>query len=170
MTPATDYLIVARIVAPFGIRGEVKAEVLTDFPDRLARRSTVFLSQANNEPRQFTLQGVRFHQGQALLSFTECTDRTAAEQLRGWLVQIPAADAPPLPQGTYYLHQIIGLSVYSPDDRHWGTITDILTAPAHHIYVVKTGSGDILVPAVPEYVKQVDIEERRIIIDMTKLG
>jgi 16S rRNA processing protein RimM len=169
MAPMPRYLIVAEIVAPFGVKGEVKANIWTDFPDRLAKRTMVFLGRADEEPRQYALRGIRFHKGQALLTFAGCADRNAAETMRGLLVQIPSADAPALPPGSYYLHQIIGLEAWSPDGHRLGKVVDIITAPSHHIYVISTDSGNILVPAIPDFVRQVDLEQCRIIVDIAPL-
>lgn len=169
MAARPEYLIVARIVAPFGIKGEVKAEVMTDFPDRLANRSTVFLGREDEQPRMVSLRGVRFHQGFALVTFAEVADRTAAEQLRGCYLQIPAADAAPHEPGAYYLHEIIGLEVYDPTGQLWGTVTTVLNTPANDVYVVDGAKGQFLVPAVPDFVHDVDLDRGRIVVDMAAL-
>jgi len=169
MTSAPRYLVVGQIVAPFGVKGEVKANVWTDFPERLAARSTVFVGKGDEEPRQITLRGVRFHQKQALLTFAGCTDRDAAEQLRGLLVQIPSADAPALPPGSYYVYQIIGLRVWGTDGRDYGTITEMITTPGNDVYKVDGAHGEILVPATPAYVHKVDLEHERMIVETSGL-
>jgi 16S rRNA processing protein RimM len=169
MATQPSYLIAAKIVAPFGIRGEVKAELWTDFPDRLASRSTVFLGREDDAPREYTLRGIRFHQRHALLSLAGCEDRTTAESLRGLLVQIPAADVPPLPAGSYYLHQIIGLQVWGSDGQPYGTITEVLAMASNDVYVVEGERGQILVPAIPDFVRQVDLDHGRLIVEMSGL-
>ena len=164
-----DYLIVARIVAPFGIRGEVKAELMTDFPDRLAGRSTALLGRENETPRSFAIRGFRFHQGFALMTFDGCNDRTTAEALRGMFVQVPVAEAPPLPDGSYFFYQIIGLRVWGTDGREYGTITDVMTTPGNDVYKVDGERGEILVPAVAAFVRQVDLDHGRMIVEMSGL-
>ncbi len=169
MAAQPDYLIVAQIVAPFGIKGEVKAEIWTDFPDRLADRATVLLGREDEEPRAYTLRGVRFHQGQALLTFAECADRTTAESLRGLLVQIPHDEAVPPPEGAYYLHQIIGLEVWGTDGQPYGRVADVLTTPSNDVYVVQGEQGQLLVPAGPDFVRQVDLNHGRLVVDVARL-
>ena len=164
------YLVVAVIVAPFGIKGEVKAKVLTDFPDRLADRKLVYLGRESEEPRPYTVRGIRFHQGQALFTFAECQDRTAAEALRGLLVQTPSAQAAPLPPGAYYFHQIIGLDVWGADGVHHGKVSAILTTAANDVYVVDGEQGSILIPAIPAVVRQVDLEAGRMIVETAGLA
>ncbi len=170
MPARPTYLIVARIVAPFGVRGEVKAEIWTDFPDRLAQRETVFLGCADEEPRPYTVRGVRFHQGQVLFRFDGCDDRNAAERLRGLLVQIPSAEAAPLPEGSYYLYQIIGLEVWDTDGKRRGTITAVMTTASNEVYVVEGEQGEVLVPAIADVVLDVDLEHGRMTVDMTMLS
>ena len=137
------YLIVAKIVAPFGIKGEVKANVLTDFPDRLANRTTVFLGREDEKPRMIRLRGIRFHQGQALLTLEGCDDRNAAEALRGPLrAHSRPANAPALPAGAYYLHQIIGLEVVEARrSRPWGTDQQLCCRPPATMSMSSTASA-----------------------------
>jgi len=169
MPSAPRYLVVARIVAPFGVRGEVKADLYTDYPDRLAKRTTVYLGRENEEPRAYTLRGVRFHQQRALLSFAGCDDRSAAEALRGMLVQVPTAEVPGSPPGTYYFHEIIGLRVEGTDGAALGTVTAILTTASNDVYVVTGEKGEILVQAVEGFVREVDIEHGRMTVDAARL-
>ncbi len=169
MAAQPDYLIVAQIVAPFGIKGEVKAEIWTDFPDRLADRATVLLGREDEEPRAYTLRGVRFHQGQALLTLEGCADRTAAEALRGLYVEIPAEEAAPLPAGAYYVHQIIGLDVVGLDGEVWGRVASVMQTPSNDVYIVEGERGQFLLPALPDFVQSVDLEHRRIVADMARI-
>jgi len=163
------FLIVARIVAPFGVRGEVKADILTDFPDRLANRDTVYLGREDETPRSYAIRGVRFHQKQALLTLAGVEDRTCAESLRGLFVQIPTADTPPLPDGAYYYHQIIGLTVYDSSGVCYGTVTSIMTTASNDVYVVDGERGRLYVPAMPDFVRQVDLDNGRLIVDVASL-
>jgi len=169
MLPTPRYLVVAKIVAPFGARGEVKAEVWTDHPDRLAERTTVFLGGEDEEPRAYALRGVRFHQKRALLSFVGYDDRTAAESLRGLLVQVPSSEVPPPPPGSFYVHQIIGLEAWGTDGVLLGKVVAVITTGSNDVYTVQGGKGEILVPAVPHFVREVDLEHGRLIVEAAGL-
>jgi 16S rRNA processing protein RimM len=169
MADQPAYLIVAKIVAPFGIKGEVKADIWTQFPDRLANRTTVFLGREDESPRMVTLRGVRFHQGQALLTFEGCPDRTAAEALRGLFVQIPSIEAPAPPPGAFYLYQVIGLRVVDAEGQDWGTVTDVLQTPNNDVYVANSARGRLLIPAIPEFVLSVDLEHGQIVANVAGL-
>jgi 16S rRNA processing protein RimM len=169
MAEKPAYLIVAKIVAPFGVKGEVKAVIWTQFPDRLANRTTVFLGREDETPRMVTLRGVRFHQGQALLTFEGYPDRTAAEALRGLLVQIPTAEAPAPPAGSFYLYQVIGLRVVDPDGQEWGKVTDVLSTPSNDVYVVSGPHGRLLIPAVPDFILSIDVDQAQIVANIAGL-
>jgi 16S rRNA processing protein RimM len=169
MATEPRYLIVAKIVAPFGITGELKAALLTDFPDRLANRKKVFLGREGEVPRSYSIRGIRFHKGHALLSLVGCADRNTAETLRDLFVFIPAGEAAKLPAGVYYIHQIIGLEVWDPEGALWGTISDVLTTPSNDVYIVDGERGQFLLPAIPDFVREVDIDHKRLIADMARL-
>jgi 16S rRNA processing protein RimM len=168
---ATDqsYITVAKIVAPFGIRGELKAALLTDFPDRLANRTKVFLGREGEMPRSHTIRGIRFHKGHALITLAGCDDRNAAELLRDLFIFIPADEAAQPPAGAYYIHQIIGLDVFDAAGLLWGRITDVLETPSNDVYIVTGERGQFLLPAIPDFVRQVDLEQKRIIADMDRV-
>ena len=79
------------------------------------------------------------------------------------------SEAARLPEGAYYIHQIIGLDVYDPDGALWGAITDVLQTPSNDVYIVGGERGQFLLPAIPDFVRQVDIEHKCIIADMARL-
>jgi 16S rRNA processing protein RimM len=99
------YLVIGRIVAPWGVRGEVKVAIETDFPERFKWLKRVYLGE---KATSFALEGSRLHKGHALLKLGGCDDHDAAEKLRGQLVQIPVEEAMPLGEDEYYVYQIVG--------------------------------------------------------------
>lgn len=150
-------LAVARVVAPHGIRGEVKAELLTDFPERFRRLKRVFVGASDR-----TLHLVRHRLDEdgrfVYLSFAEITDRTAAEALRNQLLTIPESEAMPLPEGHYYVYQIIGLWVITDTGEALGRVRDVLHTGANDVYVIDGPRGEVLLPAIPEVILNVDLE------------
>jgi 16S rRNA processing protein RimM len=91
-----------------------------------------------------------------LLTLAGVSDRTQAEKLRGQFVQVPLEEAVPLPEGTYYLYQLIGLEVTSTTGEFLGVITDIIETGANDVYIVEKDGQKILLPAIPDVVKTVD--------------
>lgn len=165
--PEPRYLAVGRILRPHGVHGELRAEILTDYPDRvktvLAQHArTLYLGK---DRRPFTLTGVRFHQGAMLLTFKECATRDEADALRGALVEVAMEDAIPLEEGEYYHFQLIGMHVETDAGDVLGEIVDVFTAPgANDVYVVHGPRGEILIPAIEEVVIDLDVEAGRVVI------
>ena len=146
------------------MRGELRAEILTDFPERLAEMEAVYIGPQH---RRYTLAGVRFHQGAMLLRVEGCESRNEAESLRGALVEIPIDQAAPLAEGEYYHFQLVGLTVVSDEDEPLGEIVEVLSPPgANDVYVVHGPRGEILLPAIKDVVLEMDFEARRMIVHL----
>jgi len=152
---------VARIVAPWGAQGIVKAEALTDDPQRFDLLQRVYLGP-NHQPAK--LQSWRWHKSALFLKFQGYEDRTAAESLRGWLVQIPIEEALPLGQDEYYVHQIEGLVVETTDGEYLGQITEVLFTGANDVWVVEGPKGEIPLPALADVILEVDLAAGRVIV------
>lgn len=164
--PEPRYLAIGRILRPHGVRGELRAEILTDYPDRmqtLAQHARTLYVGKEHQP--LTLTGVRFHQDAMLLTFKECTTRDEADVLRGALVEIPLEDAVPLEQGEYYHFQLIGMQVETEEGEALGEIVDAFTAPgANDVFVVHGSRGEILIPAIEDVVIHLDVAAGRVVI------
>jgi 16S rRNA processing protein RimM len=95
------------------------------------------------------------------------TTRTQAEQLRGQLVQIPIEEAIPLPEGSYYHYQLLGLQVATAAGEILGVVTEILETGANDVYVVQNrDQAEILLPAIPDVVKAIDLEKGQMIVEL----
>jgi 16S rRNA processing protein RimM len=159
------YIALGRILRPHGVRGEVVVEVLTDFPERLAHLPQVYLGDAH----QATLTRVRSCRIKGdvmLMAFEACPDRTAAEALRDQLVQVPLDEAAPLPEDTYYPHQLVGLDVETTAGDDLGRLSDVLFTPANDVYVVTGPRGQVLLPAIRQVIKQIDLAAGRMVVEL----
>jgi 16S rRNA processing protein RimM len=154
--PELRYLAIGRIVRAHGLRGEVSARVLTDFPERFDTTEWVYLGN-EFEATPYRLESYRWHKEHVLLTLKGVTNRTEAEQLKGQLVQVPIDEAIALPAGSYYLYQLIGLRVQDIGGNDLGTLTSIMETGANDVYVVKNDDREILLPAIPDVVKTIDI-------------
>ncbi|MBN2005289.1 MAG: 16S rRNA processing protein RimM [Anaerolineae bacterium] len=162
--PEPRYLVVGRILRPHGVRGELRAEILTDYPQHLAEVHTLYVG---DDYQPYTLQAVRFHQNVMLLTLKDCADRDAAEGLRGALVSIAIKDAVPLEEDEYYHFQLVGLQVVGDEGEALGEIVEVFTAPgANDVYVVHGSRGEILLPAISEVVKHIDVEAKRMVVHL----
>jgi 16S rRNA processing protein RimM len=162
------YLAIGRIIAPHGIRGEVKVEVLTDFPERFKPGTHAFLGVGteDSEARQVKILAARPHKGGFLLKLDIVPDRNAAELVRNRYLLIPAADAMPLGEHENYLHDLIGLEVETTDGHHLGELREVLFTHANDVYVVRGPAGEVLLPAIRDVVLQVDLSARRMVVEL----
>ncbi len=159
--PEPRYLAIGRVVRPFGVRGEVKVELMTDYPDQLGRLRTVYIGP---EAIPWQVEGVRLHRGAALFKLSGCADRTDAEALRGALVQINRQEAVPLEKDEYYEHQIIGLTVVEQDDTYLGKITEVIHTGANEVIVVTGPEGELLLPFIEPVVLDIDLDADRVTV------
>jgi 16S rRNA processing protein RimM len=163
--PELRYLAIGRVVRAHGLRGELSVTVLTEFPDRFEIMEWVYLGN-EFEASPYRIEGYRWHKDNILLTLAGITDRTQAEALRGQLVQIPVEEAAPLPEGQYYLYQLIGLQVFTTQGEKLGTISQILETGANDVYVVENDDRQILLPGIPEVVQAIDIARGQMLVNV----
>ncbi len=159
--PAPRWLFVGRVTSPFGIRGERGVMLDTEFPERLVGRAVY----AGEERRRIVVEQVRLHRREGLLTIAGVDTPETADQLRGQELFIATEDATPLPEGRYYHHQIVGLQVFTVDGERYGEVREVLSRPANDIYVVMRDGRDVLLPAIADVVKEIDLAAGRMIID-----
>lgn len=158
--PPTDGLIVGELVGPFGVAGEVKLYPLTDFPERLRRYRRLVLALPDGARRDVRVQRARPHKNLWLLKLRDINTPEEAEALRGAQALVPPHLVEPLPEGHFYLHDVIGLRAVTAAGEELGTVTDVLRSPANDVYVV----GDLLIPAVKEMVERIDPAEGVLVV------
>lgn len=162
--PEPRYLIVGRVVRPHGIRGAIQVEILTDTPEHIATLETLYLGP-HHLPYQ--VEQVRFHKKRLLLELKECTDCDAAEALREYSVAIAIEDAVPLAEDEFYHFQLEGMTVQTDTGEELGELVEILSPPgANDVYIVHGLRGEVLLPAIPEVVQEIDLEAGRIVVHL----
>ncbi len=157
-----DWVLIGVVAGAHGVHGEMKVDLQTDFPDRFKRLDTIYTGP-DHVPVPIT--GVRKLHGRVALRVASVTDRDAAQAMRGTELYIPASQIMPLPAHTYYRDQIIGLQVVTTAGDPLGTITDILVTGSNDVYVAHDGQREVLIPALKEIVREVDVEGGRMVID-----
>jgi 16S rRNA processing protein RimM len=150
---------VGRISAPFGIRGELKVLPLTDFPARFRPGQRLWLQ---GEPRR--IERSRWDKNDVVLKLEGIDTRTQAEGLRGEVLMLP--EAATLESGRYYLHDIIGLRVEDAAGETLGKVADVLSTGANDVYVVRGDRGELLLPAIDDVVKEVDLTGGRLVVEI----
>ncbi len=158
------YLIIGEILKPWGYRGEVKVKILTDFPKRLTKIKTVYLGA---DARALQVERARLHSGYALMKFVGYDTPESVAKMQGQTLQVSLEDAAPLREGQYYHHQIIGLKAITTEGEHLGRVEEILETGANDIYLVRTSAGgELLLPAIQDVIRQVDLEHGRLVVHL----
>lgn len=158
-----DLIIVGEVIRAHGVRGAVRVAPVTDFPEHLLALDEVVLVSGAAARR------VRVERSEAsgrfvVMKFGGVDTPEEAETLRGATVQIPATQAVPLPPGQFYIFQVVGLEVRTPEGTVIGRVVDILRTGSNDVYVVRPHNGaEILLPAVDSVVEQIDIAAGRLV-------
>ena len=158
------FLVVGKLRRPHGGKGEMLMEVLTDFPERLRPGVTLYLETADDT---LLLRSVRPHKDGLLVAFKDCDTPEAAGEFRNRLVSVKRASRPPLPEGEYYHHQVIGLRVRTVSGQVLGQAIEILSTGAHDVLVVRGESGpEILIPLVEPFLQEIDLAQGEISVSL----
>jgi 16S rRNA processing protein RimM len=158
-----QFIPIARVLAPWGIRGEVKVQSMTDFSDRFACGETVYL-------RGFPvkIEAGRLHGNSVILKLATIDSRNQAEEIRGLFLEIPSDHIHLLPEGQYYRFQLMGLNVLSTEGKPLGRVSDIIQTGSNDVYEISSDSGKFLIPATDEVIKSIDLNEGFIVVELMK--
>ena len=160
-------LNVGRIGRAHGILGEATIEVRTDEPQtRFAIGAQLITDQGN-----LVVTSARVHNGILLLGFKGITDRNAVEKLRNTLLYAEVdIDQPSENEDDYHIQQLIGLTAVLADGSNYGTVADVLNLPAQDCLVIKTETGEVLIPFVRQLVPTVDLDRKLIVVNPPELS
>lgn len=147
-------VVIGKISAPHGVRGEVRIVPLTDFPERFENLKTVFLE----DDSKMELESVKFSNKFIIVKFKNINSRNDIEIFNGKLLMLNRSDIPSLPEGEYYNFDIIGLEVIDYKGSKLGKITEVLKTGSNDVYVVE-GKKQILVPALKKVVKEINLAD-----------
>ena len=158
--PRPGFRAIGLVERPAGLKGELKARPLTDYPERFDPGSTVFIGQ-----RARTVQRSRWHKDRVYFKIDGVAGREAAEELRNLLIEIPDGEIPE--EGAWYIDQIEGIAVVSRDGRAIGHVSEVLQTGANDVYVVsRQDERDLLIPALRDVIVEVDAAAGRMVVDL----
>ena len=149
-----EFITIGIILAPWGVEGKLKVKVETDSLQRFAPYSTVYIDR-----QPMTIGSTEWYNGKLVIKLDSIDCTGDAQKLRGQSVEIHRSQVHPLPEGQFYHFQIIGLKVRTTQGELLGTITEVLTGQSNDNYVVHGTKGEILIPAIEDVVKSVDLNE-----------
>jgi 16S rRNA processing protein RimM len=162
------FVAIARVLRPQGRKGEVLAEILTDFPSRFERLQQAFLEEPGQEPRAATVENTWLHKGKVVLKFAGAGSIDAAETLRGRLVLVPDEEKAALAANQYYLWQLEGCQVVAERGgtrTPLGIVTEIERTGGADLLHVVDGPHELLIPFARAICKVIDPDSRLIVID-----
>ncbi len=162
------FITIGKILGPVGLRGEVKVFALTDFPNRFDRLTEVIVETRDGQHQAIRIGRVRYGPRYVYATFSGLTSIEKVDFLRGAFIQIPEEDRLPLPEGSYYQSELIGLDVYLEDGSSIGTLEEIYETGSNDIYAVRSGKHEVLIPALRKFVTSVDLEQKRMVITPVK--
>lgn len=155
-------LRIGRLIKAHGVKGALRLELLTDFPDRFAAGREVRVGG-----RRLRVAQSQEQDGSMLVTFEGIDDRTAAEPLVGSYVTVPLADARPLPPDQYYHFQLVGLRVVDARRaRELGKVEEVLSYAANDVLRVTDGKQEILIPMIHSVVRSIAPAEGTITVDL----
>ncbi len=150
-TPSQPLVRVGRILGPWGSKGFLRVEALSDNPERFALGSRILVS---GQPCAIERRA-RAH-GQTILKLAGVDTPEAARLLAGASLEVPAGELGPLPEGVHYHYHLLGMRVVTEQGEHLGEIAEIIATGANDVYVVRHGKRDLLLPAIADVIKRVD--------------
>ncbi len=149
---------IGQIVNVVGIKGELRVYPLTDYKERFEEIESVIIQEQNYE-----IENVRYHKGLVILKLKGIDNRNIAENYKMNYVKIDRKDARVLPEDTYYVADLVGCEVYTTEGEYIGVLIDVIQNSAQDLYEVETQeSKQVLIPAVNEFIKEVDVEKHLI--------
>ena len=160
MSDVGDLVAIGRIGKPFGIRGDARVRSLSDVPGRFEGLQEVTLVSTGNRRLITEVTRVRGAAGSYVVGFKAFSNPDEVAAFRGGWIMIPRSESPALPSGQYYESDLIGLRVVAEDDQVLGELEEIWDTGGKHVFVVRGGSGEILVPAAKEIVLEVNVQKR----------
>ncbi|NOT61840.1 MAG: 16S rRNA processing protein RimM [Acidobacteria bacterium] len=163
----TEELIsIARIARPQGIRGEVVADVLTDYPERFAERRQVWLGKTAAAARLIELEKARIHQHRVILKFKGCDTRNDAELLREQQVMIEREALVELPANEFFHFDLIGCAIVTREGETLGTVSDVQDFGAAPLLVTTINEREVMIPLADSICVEVDTAQKRILVEL----
>lgn len=169
MKESDALLLVGRVWRAHGVKGEFKVIPETDDPDRLADLRTVYVGPTAESARPHEVQAIRYQPTSrgliVVLKLAGIDSREAADEIRKIGIFALEDDLPPLGEDEYFLHDLVGLRVYTDQGVEIGEVGEVMEFPAHEVLVVdRRDGGSAMIPAVPEFIETIDLDAGRIVI------
>ena len=161
-----EFIVIGKVISTHGNKGEIKVVPLTDSIGRFKDLVNVFIRK-NDSREILKINRLRINKNNVFLKFESINDLNKAKMIVGSFLEIEKSDAVELPKDSYFIFDIIGLEVYTNKNVFLGKVEDIITTGSNDVYIVKNRSNqEILIPAIHDVIKDIDLKKRRITINM----
>ena len=161
-----EYFEIGQIVNTSGLKGEIKIKPFTDDIKKFNNLKTIYVS-IKKELKEFEIEHVRFSKNMVFLKLKGIDTIEEAENYRNLYLKIKRDKDEKLEEGVYYVVDLIGCTVYTDDNQELGKVEDVFSTGSNDVYVVKDELGkQVLLPAIKEVIKSVDIENKKIIVHL----
>ena len=164
MSDESDFVLIGLVRRAHGLKGEVCVKPVSDIVERFNALDYVMVRHTDTTAR-FGVDGVRWKGKLALVKLHGIDDMTSAEGLKGAEIGVRREDVYPVPEGTYYVFDIVGCDVTNTSGKRIGTVGEVLRMPANDVLVVRRDDGEALLPLVRSVVKNIDLKARLIVIE-----
>ncbi|HNU79489.1 MAG TPA: ribosome maturation factor RimM [Bacillota bacterium] len=160
-----EYLSIGQIINTHGLRGAVKVYPLTDDISRFEKLKEVYVEE-NDGLVKYKVESVKFLSSTVSVKLKGVDSEEAANKLRGSYIKVDRKSAVKLPKDTYFICDLIDLEVYDEKGLLLGTVKDVLQTGSNDVYVIQSSGKDILIPALKDIVKKIDLENKKILVEM----
>ena len=160
-----EYLSIGQIINTHGLRGAVKVYPLTDDISRFKKLKEVYVEE-NDGIVKYKVESVKFLSSTVSVKLKGVDSEEAANKLRGFYIKVDRKSAVKLPKDTYFICDLIDLEVYDEKGLLIGTVKDVLQTGSNDVYVIESSGKDILIPALKDIVKKIDLENKKILVEM----
>ena len=163
-----NFLEIGQIVNSYGLKGQMKIVPFTDDITRYSDLKTIYIDM-NKQLKEFKIEQVKYHKNNVLIKLEGIDDINDTEQFKNCYVKVDRKNAVELPEDSYFIVDLLGLEVFTEDNTLLGKIVDVFPTGSNDVYVVKDELGkQILLPAIGEVIKNVDIPNKKMIVNLIK--
>jgi len=149
-------ITIGKITRHQGNKGEVRINPLTDWPERFNQLEKVYLIK-NRIKKKVAIEKIRFHKGYVIIKFESFNNIEKAIEHKNFAVKISEDKVVDLPEDNYFLHDIIGLDVYTIEDNYLGIVDEILETKANDVYIIRDENSELLIPAIEDVILAIDL-------------
>lgn len=157
-----QYIEFGKITSTHGIKGEMKIYPYTDDVDNILKQKKVYINS-----KEYTVSSMKFHKNMFITKLKEIDTIEQAEKFRNFIIQRELDENEVLEEDTYYIKDLVKCTVFLEDGTEFGKLIDVFQTGANDVYVIKTTvNNEVLIPAIKDVVKDIDIKTKKIVIEL----